>query len=188
MAALTWTNITVSLGALKPWTHNPRMSTKAQAKRILQSFERFGQVQPVAVGPEFEVYDGHQRLSALLTLHGKDYRIDARQSSRALADAERRELVVSLHAGAVGSWDWDALSGWQAEELQSWGMDAELLKGWKRDVGALDNFLKSEQVDAEPQDIPEQYAVLITCKSEQEQNELLERFLSEGIECRALLS
>jgi hypothetical protein len=145
MAALTWTNITVSLGELKPWQHNPRMSTKAQAKRILRSFERFGQVQPVAVGPEFEVYDGHQRLSALLTLHGKDYCIDARQSSRALTDAERRELVVSLHAGAVGGWDWDALSGWQAEELQAWGMDAELLKAWNNDANNLKEMILGEQ-------------------------------------------
>src|SRR3990172_6644385 len=109
----TWTNIRVRLGDLKPWSENPRMSTKAQAKRLLQSFERFGQVQTVAVSPTLSVYDGHQRLSALLTIHGPDYEIDARQSSRPLTDAERRELVVTLHAGAVGEWDWNSLSGWQ---------------------------------------------------------------------------
>jgi DNA modification methylase len=143
----------VRLGDLKPWASNPRQSSKAQAKRILRSFERFGQVEVVAIGPGFEVYDGHQRLSALLTIHGEDYMLDARQASRALSDAERRELVVSLHAGAVGSWSWDALSSWSADELTGWGMDKDLLKSWNNDANNLKELLQSEQpgADAEPQ-------------------------------------
>ncbi len=78
---LTWTNIRVKLGELKPWMNNPRMSTRIQAERLLKSFDRFGQVQTVACGPDFSVYDGHQRLSALLTLYGANYELDARQSN-----------------------------------------------------------------------------------------------------------
>jgi len=36
--------------------------------------------------------------------------------------------------------------------------------------------------------IPEQYAIMITCKTEQEQTEMLEKFLQEGVQCRALMS
>jgi hypothetical protein len=36
--------------------------------------------------------------------------------------------------------------------------------------------------------IPEQYLILLTCRSEQHQVELLGRFKVEGLECRALLS
>ena len=43
MTKLTWENVTVKLGDLKPWERNPRFSTKAQAQRILDSFEKFGQ-------------------------------------------------------------------------------------------------------------------------------------------------
>ena len=149
MSDITWINVTVKLGDLKPWDANPRQSTKAQARRILKSFEQFGQVQAVAIGPALEVYDGHQRLSALLTIHGPDYEIDARQASRPLDDAERRAMVLALHAGAVGSWDWDAVSSWQPAELMEGGFDAELLREWKRDTSALTNFLGSE---AEPDD------------------------------------
>lgn len=112
--ALAWTNIRVRLGDLKPWADNPRASSKAQAQRLLDSWREFGQVETVAVGPKLEVYDGHQRLSALMTLYGPEHEIDARQASRALTDDERRRLVVLLHAGATGAWDWDALSGWDA--------------------------------------------------------------------------
>jgi len=154
MNKLTWTNVTVRLGDLKPWADNPRFSTKAQAERLLQSFKEFGQVQTVAVGPALEVYDGHQRLSALLTIYGPDHVIDARQSDRPLTDEERRKLVVTLHAGAVGAWDWDTLSSWDSPTLIDWGLNTDALKDWKRDVTALDSLLKAEQtepVDAEPQ-------------------------------------
>lgn len=149
-----WTNVTVTLGQLKAWAQNPKLSTKAQAKRLLDSFEKFGQVMTVAIDPDYNVLDGHQRLSALLTIHGADYKIDARQSDRDLTDEERAELVVTLHAGAVGSWDWNKLSGWDAGQLQSWGMDSDALKGWGNDVSNLKELLDAEKpddADAEPQ-------------------------------------
>jgi hypothetical protein len=36
--------------------------------------------------------------------------------------------------------------------------------------------------------IPEQFAIVVECKSEREQLDLLERFSDEGLTCRALLS
>jgi DNA modification methylase len=154
-AGIEWRNIKVKLGALQPWGHNPRSSTKKQAARILESFNTFGQVQTIAVGPAFEVYDGHQRLSALLTMHGAGYEIDARQSARALTDDERRRLVVALHAGAQGAWDWDSLSGWDESLLKSAGMDNDLLAQMNRDATALRAMLEADagasDVDAEPQ-------------------------------------
>ena len=154
MTPITWANCQVMLGELQPWTDNPRLSTKAQARRLLESWQRFGQVQTIAIGPGGQVYDGHQRLSALLALHGPAYQVDARRADRELTDEERRALVVTLHAGAVGAWDWDSLSGWDAGMLQEWGFDSDTLTTWQRDVGALGNLLDSEEAesaDAEPQ-------------------------------------
>ena len=154
MTTITWANCQVTLGELQPWGDNPRLSTKAQARRMLESWQRFGQVQTIAIGPGGQVYDGHQRLSALLTLHGKSYQVDARRSDRELTDEERRALVVTLHAGAVGAWDWEELSNWDAGLLTDFGMDSETLTNWQRDVTALGNLLASEEADsadAEPQ-------------------------------------
>ena len=153
---LSWTNTRVKLGALKPWAQNPKFSSKAQAQRILDSFEKFGQVMTVAISPDNDVYDGHQRLSALLTIHGADYEIDARQSNRPLTDAERKELVIVLHAGAVGSWDWErfANDGWTVDELDAWGMGTNAVKDWKNNINNLETMVeaqKPESVDAEPQ-------------------------------------
>jgi hypothetical protein len=92
-----------------------------------------------------------------MTIHGADYQIDARQSNRALTEPERRKLVITLHAGAVGAWDWDSLSSWEAPQLIDWGLDTDALKDWKRDVTALDNMLASEMPpEFEPVSIDEQ--------------------------------
>ena len=63
--SLSWTNERVKLRDLKPWEHNPRQITKRAAQRLLDSWRDYGQVQMIVVGPDNEVYDGHQRLSAL---------------------------------------------------------------------------------------------------------------------------
>ena len=128
------------------------MSSKAQARRLLRSWKDFGQVHAIAVGPDNTVYDGHQRLSALLTVHGPDYEVDVRRASRELSDVERRALVVALHAGAVGSWDWAELANWDADLLTDWGMDDEFLEQLNRDTAALIDLVENQNAEEVPED------------------------------------
>lgn len=149
---IEWTNCTVKLGDLKPWSLNPRFSTKAQAQRIIDSLKKYGQPLTIAISPGNDVYDGHQRLSAWLTVHGSDFEVDARRSSRPLTDEERRGMAIALSPlGAFGSFDWDKLSGWDSAELKEWGADSETLKGWKSDVSALSAFVESEKPEPAPE-------------------------------------
>jgi hypothetical protein len=127
---ITWTNTTVKLSQLTPWQRNPRRINAKEADRLAQSFDEFGQVETVAIGPDNEVYNGHQRLTVLLKKHGPNYEIEARQSSQALTEKQREKLTVYLHRGAAGEWDLDALAGWDAGELVEWGFDAEEVAGW----------------------------------------------------------
>ena len=143
--SLTWTNERVKLRELKPWERNPRQITKRAAQRLLDSWRDYGQVQLVVVGPDNEVYDGHQRLSALKAVYGDSYEIEVRRASRALNDDERQRLVILLHAGATGSWNWDELAGWDAERLIEWGLDRDTLAQWKLDTAGLWLLLESEQ-------------------------------------------
>ncbi len=39
-----------------------------------------------------------------------------------------------------------------------------------------------------PESIPEQWLILVKCRDEKQQLELLERFGREGVECRALMA
>jgi len=151
---INWTNTTVKLSSLKPWAHNPRTMSKRQAQRLLKSWRDLGQFQTIAIGPDCEVYDGHQRLNALLTVYGAGYEVAARQSDRPLDDDERGHLMAAANI-AAGAWDWDKLAALDVEALKSWGFDDEALKQWNADAANLATMLQAEQpqgdADAEPQ-------------------------------------
>lgn len=119
--AITWTTETRKLSELIPWPRNPRQIKTDQAKRLAESFEQFGQVETIAIGPGNEVYNGHQRLNVLAAKHGKDYQIECRVADRALTEKEREKLTVFLHKGAAGEWDFDTLSEWDLDDLTEWG-------------------------------------------------------------------
>ena len=121
-AALVWSSTKVKLCDLKPWARNPRRMSKKQAGRLLKSWDELGQFQTLAIGPDGEVYDGHQRLNALLTVYGQEYEVAARQSDRELTDDERHRIVLEANSLA-GAWNWDELSAWEPDKLQAWGMD-----------------------------------------------------------------
>src|SRR5258708_3569557 len=65
--------------------------------------------------------------------------------------------------------------------------NADLQAAWEATL----NPLLAERTEPRPpgtQMIPEQFLVLVTCRNEKQQVELLERFHREGLECKALLS
>ena len=122
---LTWTNERRRLGDLIPWSRNPRQIKKAEAARLAESLDDFGQVDVFALGPDNQLYNGHQRLAVWSLEHGPDYEVDVRVSSRPLSEKERERLTVLLHRGAVGSWDFDLLANeFDAGELIEWGFEA----------------------------------------------------------------
>ena len=127
MDRITWSNGKRKLSQLVPWPRNPRQINKDQAKRLADSFDKFGQVETIAIGPDNEVYNGHQRLNVLAQSYGQDYEVEVRVSSRALTEKEREKLTVYLHKGAAGEWDFDTLSEWDVPDLLEWGFkDYEL--------------------------------------------------------------
>lgn len=122
-AALTWATTRVRLGELVPWQRNPRRISEQASARLLDSFESFGQVELLAIGPDREVYNGHQRLQVLASKYGPDHQVEARVASRALTEKEREKLTVYLHRGATGEFDLERLlADFDVAELNAWGM------------------------------------------------------------------
>ena len=121
---ITWSNQRRKLSELIPWERNPRQITDKQAKRLEESFEQFGQVEIIAIGPENQIYNGHQRLKVLSQKYGSNYEVDVRVASRALTEKEREKLTVFLHKGAAGDWDFDVLANeFELPDLVEWGFE-----------------------------------------------------------------
>lgn len=118
MAGINWRNEKRRLSDLVKWDSNPRRSTREQRARIGESVETFGQVLPIIVGPDNEVYDGHQRIQTLTESlnDGQDIIVEVRVSDRPLTESERRELAIKLHT-AKGAFDIDRIIGWNDDEL-----------------------------------------------------------------------
>ena len=113
-------------------------------------------VSPLKDGKVF-LYDGHQRYSSWLTVYGEDYEVDARQSDIFLTEEERLEFVVTMHAGATGSWDWQKLSSFPAPKLIEMGFDNELKKQYDFDALNLREMLGSEEILPTLDELAEQY-------------------------------
>lgn len=139
--AITWKNVSVPLGKLKPWVSNPRESTDKTVDGLNESLDEFGQAHELLISPDFELYDGHQRLPVMIRKYGESHKVDCRMSSRRLTEKERRKLVLFLHAKATGQWNYDALGGWNQQELASGGFDSDMLSEWKAGVSFMDAFL-----------------------------------------------
>lgn len=144
---ITWTNEKRKLSELVPWDHNPREINEAEAKRLGESLAEFGQIQTIAIGPDNSIYDGHQRqlVWAALPQFGADYEVDVRVSSRLLTDKERQKLVVFLHKGTVGDWNWDELANsFDVPELLEWGFEeSELQLDWGKEDDVYSKKIKA---------------------------------------------
>lgn len=126
---ITWTNERRKLSQLIPWPRNPRQIKTDQAKRLVESFDQFGQVETIAIGPDNGVYNGHQRLNVLAQKYGQDYEVEVRVASRPLDEKEREKLTIFLHKGAAGEWDWDTLANnFEIPDLLDWGFSEKELQ------------------------------------------------------------
>ena len=194
MTETTWTPTAIALSKLKPWERNPKRISKAHAARLLDLWERLGQFQTIAIGPGGEVYDGHQRLSVLKAKHGGSYVVQVLQASRPLTEAEREELTIAAHSGTTGAWDWDALAGWDVENLTAWGLDEELLKDWNAGATALREMLTADGGAVEQNLIPdkdryrEQYGVIVICDDAEHQETVYNALREAGYSVRVVVT
>ena len=139
MSDITWTNERRKLRELIPWENNPRQVKKDEAARLEKSLDEFGQIQPIAVGPDNSIYDGHQRnlVWSASQKYGRDYEVDVRVSSRPLTEKEREKLVVYLHRGTVGEWNFDMLSNFDVPDLLEWGFSEKELQIDNSDINNI---------------------------------------------------
>lgn len=149
-APIVWQNITAPLSSVRPWDHNPKQITRERAERLLRLWDELGQFQTIAVGPDFELYDGHQRYSVLKAAGRLELPVDMRQSSRALTTKERKRLVVESHATATGSFDWDMLANeFDPKELEDFGLGKSIAGQWASDIANLKALVNSSSSPTE---------------------------------------
>lgn len=108
-------------------------------------------METLAIDPDGEVVNGHQRLAVLRQQHGEGYEVDVRVASRKLTVDERKKLTIYLHEGATGEWDFDGLGNlFDVDELKEWGFPEWKLNLQPNGDEWGDAFAKLPQEDRAP--------------------------------------
>lgn len=178
---------------LNLYHQNPRVGN---IETIAESLEKNGAYKPIVVnrgthtGRPLEVLAGNHTLKAhrLLVEQGKT---GWETISTWVVDVDEehatRIVLADNRTADLGDYDNSNL----LELLSSLNND---LDGTGYDDSYIDTLLgmdKPEELpeegDADTYAEPETYAIVIDCETEEEQTELLERFIEEGIQCRAIM-
>lgn len=172
--AAEWVPIT----ALAPWAKNPRKNDGEPVKAVMKSIKRFGFGSPIlARRADGEVIAGHTRLKAAIAL-GLD-KVPVRYLD--LDPAEAHLLALADNKVAEKSrWD-DALvtqilSDYTTEDALDAGFTT---KDLEKLGGAID--------PGEPESMVTVFQIIVSCKDEDQQADLLSELEGKGHECRLLM-
>lgn len=185
----------MSIGDLTPDPRNANRGTERGAVQLENSLRDYGAGRSILVDKNGVVIAGNKTLeqAASLGLEVETVRTDGnklvvvqREDLDLQADPKARELAIADNRVAQIDLDWDV------DELKrELDEGVDLAKFWRDDE--LAEMLNIEPPAPPPLDSASQlgdmeYRVIVDCKDECHQTELLDRFEEEGLSCRALIS
>ena len=197
--------IRVPLATLAPDPRNPReMSDEARAG-LGVSLETFGELGMVFNDHTGQWVSGHQRVERLraagavecVRTGAEGYiehpKTGERFRVRFVDWDETKQRMANLAANnphISGDFTEDALA--QLKELENVEGFAELeLGALEKELAALtaveDGAKDGEGAEDQSAELRENFQIVITCVDESEQSTLLQRFMDEGLKCRALI-
>jgi ParB-like chromosome segregation protein Spo0J len=159
---------------LKPNPLNPRKSSITQDENLKKSLEKFGVVEPIVFNKRSGyIVGGHFRVRELKKLGYKEVEcviVD-------LSPDDEKELLIRLNAN-TGDWDTDLLlQDWDADKLADWGVDMPKFET-ENEKGPFDDPGITAQ---------DKYAVVVTCVSAIEQEEVFNDLTQKGYNCKILV-
>ena len=164
---------------------NWRIHPKAQRDALTGILGDVGWVQSVIVNKTTgNVVDGHARIEEALKL-GDETPVPFVEVE--LSEEEEQKILLTLDPiSALAAADKANLQAL----MDSASFDSPALNQMLADLAAdagliMDNIADESHANEE---IPSQWAIMIECSSEEEQKELLDRLVQEGVKCKALIS
>lgn len=169
---------------LTPYAKNARTHSATQIAEIAASIQQWGWTMPVLVDEAGIIIAGHGRVMAAAELGIDEIPV---MVAAGWSDEQRRAYVIFDNKVALNaSWDSELLA-LEISDLKSVGFDLGLTGFSKREI---DRNLKSLEVTPAASELSDDlvFRVVVDCRDETHQAEMLERLEREGITCRALIS
>lgn len=170
---------------IKPYENNPRNNEDA-VDYVANSIKEFGFKSPIIIDKNNVIIAGHTRLKA-------GEKLGLKEVPCIMADDLTEEQIKAFRladnkVGEIATWDLDKLElelenlnidmsdfGFDLEEIELEDIEEESKED--EDVG---NFEESDF------NYKEQYGVIVMCSSEEEQEKIYNKLLSEGYECKVV--
>ena len=177
-------HVRVRAGDLVPHELNPRLHPDAQREALAALYREIGFARSLLA---YELPDGRLKLidGHLRAEMSPDMEVDVEVLD--VSDAEARTLLLSIDPLAqLAGYDQAVLDRLRHVTDTTSDALANLWESLGQARAASDADLAAAR--ERPKVIPEQYLVLVECADEREQAVLLERFKTEGLKCKALMS
>lgn len=165
---------------LKTHPKNPRVHGEENMAALMQSLTKFGQQKPIVVNMRGQVIAGNGTLEAARRLGWK-----AISGFRTKLDdrAQLEYMIADNKTNELSKWDFAAL-----RDILEADKKVEMIGFSSHEMTVIQPrkmFDKTEQSSDEED--ATRFGILIECTDENNQRELLERFLEEKLPCRAYL-
>jgi hypothetical protein len=172
----------IRAGELVPHEFNFRLHPEGQRAALEALYREVGFARSLLA---FELPDGRLKLIDGHLRRELDPDMEVEVEVLDVTEGEARALLLSIDPLAALAQTQHQLRD-RLQELAP-VMSPELQAAWQ--AAAQASLTKAAGTQKRAYDtIPEQYLVLVTCRDEQHQVELLGRFQGEGLACKALLS
>lgn len=167
----------VDISTIKPYKGNAKEHPKEQIEQIKKSMQEFGNIGPIGIWHN-EIVEGHGRYMALKELGEKTIPIIRLDD---LTDEQRRAYTLVHNQLTMNSgFNLDTLK----VELDNIGEIDMSEFGFNLDgIGEPDEPATPSEPDFH---YKEQYAVVVTCKNEQEQEQTYNKLTEMGYECKVV--
>jgi ParB-like chromosome segregation protein Spo0J len=165
---------TVKISTVKTNPNNPRVIKDEKFEQLVQSIKDFPkmlEIRPIVVNDEMIVLGGNMRLKACKEAGLKEVPIIKASD---LTEEQQREFIIKDNVG-FGEWDWEQLKEWDAEQLDEWGLDMP-------DFGEIKGNEPKDLSD----ELRETFEVIVSCTDEKNQEQVYNKLIGEGLECRVL--
>lgn len=169
------------LSRLRPYERNARTHSDEQVDQIVQSMREFGWTVPILVTEDGTVVAGHGRLEAAKRLGMTEAPVLV---ARGWTERQRRKYtIVDNRLAENSNWDRKLLGAEIAALLDE--QDNSIIGFNKAQLTVL---LNDDAKDTGPQLGALQFSIVVKCRDEVQQAELIARFESEGLQCSAMMS
>jgi hypothetical protein len=170
----------MKISEIKPNPNNPRLIKDDKFTKLVKSIQDFPEMmekRPIVCVTDVDgkIYPlgGNMRFKALKEIGYKEIPDTWIQMADEWTGEQRKEFVIKDNVG-FGEWDWDSLQdGWDVEQLEAWGLD-------------VPSFWESGEQKDLSDELKETFEVIITCNDEKNQEQIYNKLIGEGYECRVL--